>query len=24
MGTWTGHGRGEHGKDGAVMVWNFT
>lgn len=24
MGTWTGHGRGEHGKDGAVMVWNYT
>jgi hypothetical protein len=24
VGTWTSHGRGEHGKDGAVMVWNFT
>jgi len=23
MGTWTSHGRGEHGKAGAVMVWNF-
>lgn len=24
MGTWTSHGRGEHGKAGAVMVWNFS
>ena len=24
MGTWTSHGRGEHGKDGAVVVWNYS
>lgn len=24
VGTWTSHGRGEHGNHGAVIVWSFT
>lgn len=24
VGTWTSHGRGQHGKDGAVIVWAFS